>query len=324
MSEDLSSRRGLLRHALTRAGRIVRDRDLALVTEPLLPRARGSTRTATLDQLLAAADELGLGARHDELIAATRSSVQLTPTPYEDGPVSFGGAARLAQGVEWPSFAGRPLTLMAQIDLAALGGTGLPFEGRGTLAFFFDTASMPPGLDPADRGAGRVLHATSSTPASGPSLPRRSTSGAAAVELMIPRVWSARIDALELDDQERDAWELLRERLSQDQGTALTEQIVSSSQVSHRVLGYPEDTIGDMPLICELCDRGHRVDGHALTHPAAAEAELAADRWELLAQFSRDTELDWSWGGGIARIYFWIDRAQLAAGDLSRVWIIAR
>jgi uncharacterized protein YwqG len=280
-----------------------------------------------VDDLLGIAEELGLGARRGELVAAARWSVQLTPSDLPGAPAKFGGRASLPQGAAWPCAGGRALTLLAALHLDRLAPTRLPFEGQGTLLFFFDTAAMPSGLDAAARGGGRVLHVSrdrSSTPASGPALPRGATFGDASIELVIPRVWSARVDALGLTDDERDAWELLRRRLARSQGTELTEQVVSASHVSHRVLGYAEETSGDMPLICELCDRGYRTEGHALTHPHAGEAEPESDRWELLAQFSRDTELNWRWSGGIGRIYFWIDRAQLAAGDLSRVWAIAR
>jgi uncharacterized protein YwqG len=342
MTGEFTNRRGLLTGAFARAARIgeARLKERASLIGPFaigddddratgsaLPRTRASTRKASISDLLAAADELGLGARHAELRAAVRVSAQMAPSRLADGPVRFGGEARLPQGVAWPAAAGRPLRLLAQVDLSRIPSDGLPFDGQGTLLFFFDTDWGSHGREAAEPERGRVLHVgrdVETVPAAGPALPRRGGAGEVSCELRLPRVWSRRIDALDLTDDERYGWERLREHLAEWQGTDSIEQVASDSRVSHRLFGVPDDTRGDMPLICELCDRGERIVGHALTHPQADEAEAKSDRWELLAQFSRDAELGWNWSESAVRIYFWCDHERLAAGDFSRIWTVAR
>lgn len=342
MTGELTNRRGLLTGAFARAARIGEARlkeragligpfaigdDESAAAGSALHRTRASARTASIGDLLAAADELGLGARHAELRAAVRVSALMAPSRLSDGPVRFGGEARLPQSVAWPVAAGRPLRLLAQVDLSRIPSDELPFDRQGTLLFFLDTDWGSPGREAAEPERGCVLHVgpeVETAPAAGPALPRRGAVGDVSCELRLPRVWSRRIEALDLTDDERDGWERLREHLAEWQGTDSIEQVTSDSRVSHRLLGLPDDTSGDMPLICELCDAGERIVGHALTHPQADEAEAKSDRWELLAQFSDDPELGWNWGESAARIYFWCDHARLAAGDFSRVWTIAR
>jgi uncharacterized protein YwqG len=342
MTGEFTNRRGLLTGAFVRAARIGEARlkertdsvgrfavgdDGDAVTGSALHRSRASARTASIGDLLAAANELGLGARHAELQAAVRVSVQMAPSRLADGPVRFGGEAPLPQGAAWPSAAGRPLRLLAQVDLSRIPSDGLPFDGQGMLLFFFDTDWSSPGREAAEPKRGRVLHVgrdVETVPTARPALPRRGGVGEVSCELRLPRVWSRRIEALDLTDDERDGWERLREHLAEWQGTDSIEQVASDSRVSHRLFGVPDDTRGDMPLICELCDGGERIVGHALTHPQADEAEAKSDRWELLAQFSRDPKVGWNWSESAARIYFWCDHARLAAGDFSRVWTIAR
>jgi len=96
-------------------------------------------------------------------------------------------------------------------------------------------------------------------------------------------------------------------------------------QVMHRLLGYPDTRRGDMPLACELLDRGYVLgETPPLAHPCAADAEPHAGRWRLLLQLSMDDALGWFWGGGRERLYVWIDESDLTNGDFSRVRAIAQ
>jgi hypothetical protein len=138
-------------------------------------------------------------------------------------------------------------------------------------------------------------------------------------ELVLPRVWSDAVQGLGLDPDEQDAWELLRHRLAESQGT-LTFDESPDPQSLHRLLGYPDERHGNMPLACEMLAQG--IDLHdepAIVHPRAEEFEAGAARWLLLAQCSDDERLDWSWGTGDDRLYFWIHEADLATGDFTRV-----
>jgi Domain of unknown function (DUF1963) len=235
-----------------------------------------------------------------------RLSTRLQPGP---GPGSFGGRALLARGVEWPAWRGRPLTFLARV---------------GGLSLFYEAETCPSGFEPAHAGCGRALLDSGSSlmEASGPALPARRAGASSARELVLPRVYAAAVEELDLDPQEREAWERTRERLAAEQGTVLGDRLEGFHPL-HRILGYPDDTHGDMPLICELCSRGEDAfGGRPWLHPRAAEREAASRRWELLAQLSSDEQLGWSWGK--RRLYYWVEREALARRDLSRVWTILR
>ncbi len=140
-----------------------------------------------------------------------------------------------------------------------------------------------------------------------------------APELQLPRAWSEPAQRLGLEPDEIDAWERVRDRLAGIQG-AVPFDSSPEPQSLHRVLGYPDERQGNMPLACEML--AHQVDlgdVPAAAHPRAHEFEAGAARWLLLAQLSDDQRLDWSWGWGDERVYIWIHESDLAARDFSSV-----
>jgi hypothetical protein len=265
-------------------------------------RARPAGARVSIDELLAMAGEAGLGERLDAVRELARRSVRVTL-----------GDARAAANAsclgEAPARADEPFC-PARLDLAevaaVLGDDG-PMPGGGMLSFVAIGASecrvviddVPPAAQrwrPVDLSA----------------------------ELQLPRVWSAPVQALGLDAAEHEAWQRVREQLAERQGVALHDA-TAELQALHRLLGYPDERNGDMPLMCELLARGHDLgDDPPLAHPAAGEAEASAVRWRLLAQLTVDDELGWSWGDGHERLYLWIDEQDLAGGDFARVRAIPR
>jgi len=279
MDEATTDRRGLFRNVLNR----VRGSPEESVDEFLIRGSLG-TRTASIVELLAAAEDVGLAARLEELRRLTRRSIRLAPGGREPpGAVAFGGCAPLPRGVDWPYWRDEPLTFLARV---------------GRRLFFFDASALPSGRQTTHRGAGHVITLDNDDLVlqSGPAWPRGRRPGTAMAELVIPRVWSAPVEALGLTDAERTAWEVLRQRLASMQGTEMTDQV--PVDIVHRIHGYPDHTDGDMPRICERCVGGDDfVDGQW-------ELEQQAARWQLLAQFSADPVLRWSWPG---RVYFWVN-----------------
>jgi hypothetical protein len=279
MHDASTDRRGLFRHVLGR----VRPMPTAAASEPST-RGRLGFRTASIDELVEAAKEVGLERRIDALRDLARRSIRVAPAAAAaSDALAFGGGAALPSGVDWPHWQGRPLTFLARVERRL---------------FFFDTGTLPSGFEAIHRGAGRVLAVKDRdlVAVDGPASPRIRRPGDAAAELVIPRVFSAPVEALELTDDERVAWEALRARLASIQGTELTDRV--PVKIVHRIFGYPDHTGGDMPRVCERCAAGHDfVGGHY-------ELEQRAARWELLAQFSADPELGWCWPG---RVYYWIN-----------------
>ena len=253
----------------------------------------------TVGDLLDLADEAGLGGRLDAVQALALTSVRLTlgrARPH---------GSRLGEAPAGPDEA----FCLAHIDLAELAGVlgrDSPFMGA-TLSCFA----------PVDGDCRVVVDAP-------PPGAQRWRSIDLTVELELPRVWSAPVQALALDGAEHEAWQRLREQLAERQGVDLHDGTLELQAV-HRLLGYPDDRQGDMPLACELLARGHVLgDDPPLAHARAAEAEPRVGRWRLLLQLTIDDDLGWAWGEGRDRLYLWIDERDLANGDFARVRAIAR
>jgi hypothetical protein len=316
-------RRDLLRHLFTRATRVVAQAGGLQIPEQeldLTPRGRLGTSVADTQALCEAGATLGLQAHAEALRELSRRSLRAIPAPGQPSTgVTFGGQPLLEPGSDWPERDGRALTYLAQVESERL---------PGPLLLFFDTTAFPSGLQADHRDAGRVLlggagDPEATTAPAGPSSPPERVAGASAEELVLPRAWSTAVENLQLSEEQRLEWEQLRENLAEMQGTEPPYELLASFHVVHRILGFPDESNGDMPLICELCARGHDVPGgQALLHPQAQELEQDAVRWELLAQLSADGRLGWSWPH--RRLYFWIDAGALERGDLREVWTIAR
>ncbi len=231
--------------------------------------------TVTLDELLAQAAVAGLEGRSEAVRALARRSIRLTPDVA--GRSSLGGERCLAQ-----------------IDLASIAALGaapaLPAEGA--LVFADDRVGLVSAPGPVS-GAEPVQ----------PSL-----------ELSLPRVWSAPVEALGLGTDERTAWIALRVWLAERQGVELHDSTPGFLAL-HRLLGYPDETGGDMPLRCELLDAGvaHDDEPYPRMHPRARELEPRSARWRLLLQLSV---------GDAERVYFWITAEDLEAGDFNRVRVM--
>ncbi len=335
--EGASSRRGFLRSLMresakgaTEAGRLLNVPGLPLpprhepptspVPErraPLLDRAKPASTAVAIDALLELADQHGLSDHRDEIAALARHSVRLTTPTLLDDPVGDW----LAEPSDWlledadrPVWDGERLTLVAQLDLTdpVLHDVDLPLPLTGRLLFLWATAQAPSGQLERHAGAGRVLH----IPAHGALAPAARVS----VELTLPRVWAAAVQELRLDPVEHDGYLKLRRRLATLQDVELDDGF-GLPVAYHRVLGYPNETGGLMPLTCELTSRGRDA-----TDLDAADDDVGvrARRWRLLLQLTADEGASWSLGGESGRLYMWIAEEDLRAGDFSRVHAIAQ
>lgn len=341
-----SSRRGFLRHLIaevgSQVGELAGDR-LGELAGPTVPggdaspppgrppaaRALPTRGHVTIDDVLAIADACALTRRLDDVRALARRSLRLT---------LVGGSSHVTPQASW---LGDPLVrpaefvwsgqqeprCLAGIDLAqvaAVLGEGGPLPNDGTLWCF-----APPAAGfVSHRGDSGDYYVViqkgeampgASTVSLDTAAPPSSRSIELSSELQLPRVWSDCVQALELDQTEHDGWQRLRRQLAERQGVEVHDS-THVFQVTHRLLGYPDERRGDMPLACELLARGYVLgEDPPLTHPCAGEAAPYARRWRLLLQLSMDEELGWSWGGRRERFYVWIDESDLANGDFERV-----
>lgn len=261
-----------------------------------LPRASPAKRCCSPAELLSMAQRCGLQARLGDVAELARLSVRLTPRDSADG---------------WCERS----EVRAQLDLkqiAAQAGrsTGLP--DVGVLRFR--------GKDPGPEATGvtpcEVEHVGTRTRA---ALPSFTTGGRVTptAEVTLPRMWSASVDALALDDDERLGWHSLREALARAQGV----DPIDSTSGTHRIdrlLGYPDETTGLMPETCEFHVRA--LDADVMESLELEQFREHSSRWRLLLQAQADPRRSVH----RRRWYFWIDAEALADCEFRNVVAIVR
>ena len=221
--------------------------------------------------------------------------------PGAPGASKLGGAPDVGPGFSWPSYKGRPLSFVAQVDLAA--AARFPFASvlpaRGTLAFFYDPAQETWGFDPGDRGSWLVHHEPDPAvlaPARAPA----SLSGDAVypeVALQLAEIETVPPDAQEDDDEE--------------------------ASVRHQLLGHPSPIQGsEMELECQLASHGLYVgDPSGFADPRAKALGAGASEWRLLLQVDSDDAASMMWGD-CGRLYFWITEDALRRRAFEECWMI--
>lgn len=261
------------------------------------------------------ATEAGLGERLEAIGRLHRVSGRLSRTSKWSRGAFAGDNPRLPESLAWPEAEGHRLAFVLCLDLTTLGELGdsppgLPRQGSAWI------------FAPADSKSSRPVCLLTSEEAE-PFRAESSTPLRLSAELQLPRAWSTAVEGLGLSDAERSAWQLLRTQLAERQGVAAIDGGPAPAPI-HRLLGYPDERRGDMPLQCELRARGLEQEGLApREHPGAAELEPASRRWWLLAQLDTDAELGWSWGAR-RRLYLWAAAVEPGAPDHIEVVGLAR
>lgn len=256
---------------------------------PPLPRRRGA-----IGELLRRLPEVGLQSRAADVRRLARPSVRFEPVRDE----SPGASWCAAPGAEDDH------GCIVALDLGELAREGLagPEGEEGALLVYADAVAYGPAPEPPD-GA-RAVHM--------------------AGELLIPRVWSAPVQALRLSVVETDAWTELRRWWALEQEAELEDENISPGPL-HRVGGYPDERSGLMPLICEL--RVRNVDAPAAdVREAARRAGIEPEQldWRPVVQLSADSALRWKWGPRAARLYLWARDGDLEQGRFDAVQAVVR
>jgi uncharacterized protein YwqG len=291
--------------------------------------AEPATHAATDDELRGLAEEVGLGARIDDVLAHARRSVRLTRGDFTGGS-RVGGAPDLPPGFEWPKREEEELAFIAQIRLDELAAAddSLPLPARGLLLFFFDLDRRPAGLRPDDLGSIRVVHVDADPvdlEVAGPDrvelveLPLRFST-----EVTLPGETAGLPASLALDIVELDAWQRLRERLAALQGVEVEDRAVDWHAL-HRLLGHPDTTHEGMALDAQLVYNGVDLNtGDRYFDPRVGTLESGADDWRLLLQLSSDDELGLALGYPVGRLFVWIREEDLKHGRFGDVWAFVR
>jgi hypothetical protein len=280
----------------------------ASAPEPVreLTQAPSVPSTLTVEEMLELASEEGLAHRADALRDLALPSTRLTPA-------ADAGATRSRIGRP-AATAGRDgvMATVAEIDLAEPALAGGPLAAAGVLI----ADVIVPRRAAIGHGRANVRIAPD---------PDGELADALAVELstelMLPRVWAAPIRALDLVETEQAAYIRLRERVAAAQGVT-AEDGDAEGIARHILLGYPTETSGTMPLMCELASRG--LDPQMSPFDAPQAAVDASERWRLLLQLTQDEPAGVRLGAGTERLYLWVEQDRLDRQDLSEVWAIGR
>jgi uncharacterized protein YwqG len=335
----VSDRRGFFKELLREAADVVQEVSSALqsVSEPETWRppppvpAQPSTRLVDDEMLLALCSEAGLDERAADVRRTARTGLRLTRAQSgaaELGRSRLGGSPDLPPGFVWPTWSGRELGFLGQIDLGAVAtvDAGTPLPREGMLLFFYDVAAGPSGLSPAHRGSCRVVLVAARADeleADGRHVPAlRTLPLAVSRELMLPGAWSFAAEELELAPDEMDKWDELRDRLARAQGVELEEK--SPDRVAlHRLLGYQDEIGREVELDCELASAGVDAEDVSLYFESRADHEAEARTWRLLLQLSADDSLATP-DGSFDRLFVCIREPDLRAGNLDEAWALLR
>lgn len=258
--------------------------------------ARAPARTASLDELLTLAHAEGLTQRDDALRALARRSLRMTPIEAGDAD------AWILTGDDWGA-AGDEV-LLAVIDLAAVTVHDYCLPGEGWLALFVEAGDGSIGSE-ARRARGVILD----MPA---AISNAAEPVALSPELTIPRRWHEAVQALECDDGEADAYDRLRTRLQVLQGIESDDD--GGLRIAyHRLLGYPNETTGGMPLDCVRAQRYWSAADGLDSDPG--DPALPSREWQLLAQISL---------GELRRAYVWTHQTDLEARKFGHLCAFVR
>lgn len=221
--------------------------------------------------------------------------------PLAPGASKFGGAPDLPPGTDIPAVGGRPLALLAQINLSDLEIAGLehPFPKRGILSFYYDTENQPWGSGEEDERDGWRVQFFDGDPT---QLERIEVPEDAMLpEFAVSFEAAESIDAdalIDMDFDDDDAEEIF--------------ELVENGEPKHQMLGFPFAV--QNPVFMETA---HYCDGVEDWD----EAEKAADDYVLLFQMDSDDDLDAMWGD-MGMLYFSIKKEDLADGRFDRTKMI--
>lgn len=249
-----------------------------------------------------------------ELRARSRPCLRLVPGG--GGLSRLGGPA--STGDAWPRHDGRPLSLIAQLDLAEMRAAGspdwLPAEGR--LLFFYELELSTWGFDPTDAGSALVRHETAMVDeaAEPDDLPQDRRFDAYPItfvsDVSLPSEERLEIDWKALSVQEQGELEAAVEALT-------------PAEPAHQIGGYPLPVQGDgMELECQLVTNGvYAGNPSGYTKSNIDASRPGAADWRLLLQLDTDDAAGMMWGD-TGRLYFWIREQDARAGEFSRTWTI--
>ena len=265
----------------------------------------------------------GLSRVASALAALAQPSIRLTTTPTDEakltiGASKFGGLPDMPIGTAWPILNGVAMSFVGQIRLEDVQ----PYDEHhqlpsvGLLAFFYDAQQQTYGDDANDRGGWQVYYFAgtaqlqrTSAPVNLPDNARfKPCALAFSSEPTMPLEPHLERADLTLSAGEQQQYETFLSSFPTAQG---------SRGIRNRMLGYADTIQDDMRLQAQLLSHGLTDGGD----PRAKTLLPGAMDWTLLLQVDSDPNAGMRWASE-GRLYFWIERAALAAAKFDHVWMV--
>lgn len=240
----------------------------------------------------------------------------------------LGGVALLDDADAWPGADGRPLALVAVLDLGELApfATDLPLPSEGVVNLFYDTVEQPWGFEPGDREGWRVV------PAGPAARPVPTPPGVAAFvsiglapgqtltipgdrELALAPLLPPLDDTSPAADAVLDALDALEHDWRQVRG--ITDRVPD-----HQVGGWPDLVQRPIWQECGVVSQGLSLgEGADWTRIEEASEAVDEEAWRLLLQLDTDQSAGWTWGDG-GRLYYAVRPQPEAPDPLSDGWLV--
>jgi uncharacterized protein YwqG len=232
------------------------------------------------------------------------------------GRSSLGGTPNIAG--PWPRYAGRPLSVIAQLDLEELRAAGgpdwLPREGR--LLFFYEVEYSGWGINSGDLGCFAVRHELDAARLEPPP------EDLAEHGRWPPYPVTFISDFSKPDPERLDVnWRDLSKKEERALDAAL--EAMAPAEPAHHIGGYPDAIQNEgMELECQTITSGMAWPEKAKSAGSAPSNRSGGiTEWRLLLQLDTDNDAGMMWGD-TGRLYFWVREQDARAGDFSRVWMI--
>jgi len=251
------------------------------------------------------------------------------------GASRFGGWPDLPQSADWPTWQGRPMSFLAQINLAEVCATqpDVRLPKQGLLLFFvgcnkdsYDNQAakcetymidLMLGTDVKNKDGWKVLFVESERP-----LARTVYKARPAPELFAPCALQLTRGGMALPDEKSAAYENLAFNQEERDNYNEAVDLLSSDTWKNQLMGYPnllQFTPPDMQ--CQLASTGR----DPFTFPEEGTDEYRelvsqASEWGLLLQLTSDDNPGFLWGDA-GHLYFYGKLAQMERGDFSNIWL---
>jgi uncharacterized protein YwqG len=235
------------------------------------------------------------------------------------GQSRIGGVPDLPARFQWPTYQGKHLAFIAQINLADVARVmpDGPLPQKGQLWFFYAWDQEHWGFDPKDAGSA-VVHYEADA-----KLARRALPGDIPEE---GRFASCAVGFRAYDDIPDGSDDRVLPS-NADEPTLLhyievRTRVASTTGTSHKLLGHPEPVQNPMEIECAAVTNGiYFGDAKADESPRYRQADATKYDWRLLMQVDSDDDADMMWGDS-GMIYFWIRDQDLRARRFDKTWML--